>query len=382
MAWNPPIEATSALDLRNNVAIATPLTPTGSGLFVTDLAISTPGYTQLATDPNEILNTTRKNTIRTLLGLPNAITANRFSDIVYELMTVHSDISSGVICPPLMPTHRGRLDFTFAGVSRSTWLSEALPEWPVIQKSIHAMYRFYRDGQAIGIFPTDFHRKILSVWMQNYKIPDFTKFIPSDLPTTETPLPHSTTHTENFNQTDSTTVGPNLSWTEGFGPADWSTISNQLDCGVDGTFADNYIRAEADVSSADHYSEIIIASRNLAGGICNRFSSSASTFYVAWSNNDGNVYFSKVVTGTRTNLTSVAQAYSAPDTIRVSSSGSAHSVIYNGSTIINAHSDSSISTGTRGGVWAQNTGGGSMLFDDFVVSDLVTPRQFILTRPA
>lgn len=378
MSWNPPVEALSSLDLRTNSAIATRTTPQGQGLFVTDLAIATPGYTQIATDPNETLNTSRRNTIRNALGLPSAISSTRLVDIAYELMTLHSDIASGVICPTPLPSHRATLDFSFAGVTRSTPFSDTLPEWANIQKVLWANYRHYRDEQAAGRLPLDFHRRVLTVWMENYKISDFTKFIPSDLPKTETPLPHNTTHTENFDQADSSTVGPNLTWTELAG-GNWTTVSNQLNYAHDGGVADGRIRADADVSSADHYAEIILVTRAQGSGICNRFSSSAQTFYQAWTFNDGNVYFSKVVTGTRTNLTSVAQAYSAPDTVRVSSSGSAHTVSWNGSAIITSFSDSSISTGTRGGVFAF-AGADPTTFDDYVISDLAVGRTTKNTR--
>src|SRR5678816_4958844 len=324
-SWNPPDGAIASLDLRSvtHCAIPGPIAQ-GSGLFVSDVALPAE-YTTLASDPDEVVTDVRKTVLRDTLGLPRAITSGRLSDIVYELMTEHSDPDIGVICPPLMPNHQGALVFVFDRIRRFSQFSDQLPEWKNIQKVLHANYRHYRDEQQAGLRPKDFHRRILSVWMESYKIADFTKFIPSDLPKDETPLEHHTSQSENFNQGDSTTVGPQLSWTE-IVEANWSTLSNQLITATDAV-NDTRIRANADVSSADHFAQIecIGIGAGSGAGPCARYASAADTCYHSWFyTGDNNIYFSKVVTGTRTNLTSTGQAFSAPDTMKLESVSYTH----------------------------------------------------------
>lgn len=62
------------------------------------------------------------------------------------------------------------------------------------------------------------------------------------------------TFTESFDQSDSTTLGPDLTWTEVVGP--WETINSQA--AMDQWSVNAYARAEADTGSPDMYVEVTI----------------------------------------------------------------------------------------------------------------------------
>ena len=112
----------------------------------------------------------------------------------------------------------------------------------------------------------------------------------------------STTITESFPGT-SDTFGGDLSWTEVLGDYD-----NVSDKGVDNTANDGWgsARADSDLSSDDHYTEVITTwtgDNSSAAGPCVRFAAGAETHYVFTLNASGDdAKIRKVVTGTVTDL--------------------------------------------------------------------------------
>lgn len=178
-----------------------------------------------------------------------------------------------------------------------------------------------------------------------------------------------TSFSESFNKADSSTLGPDLTWTEVTGNLD--VVSNKASTTTTG-FAE--VRAEHDVSSADHYGQVVIhqasssAGDNHLAAPCARFASSARTFYsFAWFYNLLVLY--KTVAGSYTIIGSASETPAAlPATWKVDCSGSTIRGLQNGTQKVSV-TDTAITGNTRGGLWAYRPSGVQITMDDFLVDD-------------
>lgn len=197
------------------------------------------------------------------------------------------------------------------------------------------------------------------------------------------------TITESFNKADSTTLGPDLTWTEIQG--DLQVVSNRVRCVSTGTGCG--ARADSDLASADHYAQVAIrvnATVGHGGGPFVRKDSSATiTFYMLWIDYNG-VYrytFYKCVSGTLTAIgaTTNLGSYALGDVFKLSVSGTTLSGYQNGS-LLATRTDSSISSGTRCGVRLYAGGGApdvaAAVADDFEAGDLAAAASLIYYQPA
>jgi len=188
------------------------------------------------------------------------------------------------------------------------------------------------------------------------------------------PLPHSTTVTESFNQSDSSTLGPDLSWTETSG--DLETRSNE--CGEVGSDGFGEARAEADVSGSDHIAQVVCAYNHTANPVYNdtnvrpiaRFNSSARTMYFTISGENagvGGIRLAKRLSGTFSELGAYSGTIGATnDVIKCSCDGSTIEAIVNNDTPEHSVTDTSITGNTRGGVACQDLG----ILDDYQLADI------------
>lgn len=159
--------------------------------------------------------------------------------------------------------------------------------------------------------------------------------------------------TESFNKANSTTLGPDLSWTE-FGTGNLQVVSNHAE--VTNLLQDGFARADTDLESSDNYGKIVFTptvnvTHGVGAALC-RYSSSANTAYEAGrtTQNTNTFYLNKVVAGTRTNLATTSFTYvlNTAYTFKVNANGSTISGTRNGASEL-AVTDSSITTGTRAG---------------------------------
>src|SRR5207253_2934705 len=94
-----------------------------------------------------------------------------------------------------------------------------------------------------------------------------------------------TTITDDFNRADGTTIGNQLTWTEVAGT--WDTVSNQVQMTGPASDSATYsARAESDLSSADHYAQLVYVNAGTVTtqahlGPAARFSPSAQTHYLS-----------------------------------------------------------------------------------------------------
>lgn len=171
-----------------------------------------------------------------------------------------------------------------------------------------------------------------------------------------------TTRTESFNTADSTTLGPDQSWTEVSGS--WEVHSNQA--GLNETSNTNFrsARCGGDIGSTDMYAQCVVAAMPVLGSInaagpCVRFADAANTYYCAeyLSGSTSSTFIvriAKVVTGTRTQLGSgVTVTFNAGDVVKLTCAGSTLTTYLNG-TQQEQITDTSITTGTKAGLELRN----------------------------
>lgn len=186
-----------------------------------------------------------------------------------------------------------------------------------------------------------------------------------------------TTSTSDFNQADSTTVGPG-SFTEVTG--DWETLSNQLHLVSVGSTS--RLRYEADTGSSDMYCQMtgvdLVLTSDTFMAVCARFDAAASTFYyfgvekTPGTFSAGSYTLGKSIAGATTVLVaSTASAFTNGSQIKIVCQGN---VIqgYIGGTLKTSVTDASITTGSRGGVRGyRDVAGDNFHIDNIEVGSLL-----------
>lgn len=187
------------------------------------------------------------------------------------------------------------------------------------------------------------------------------------------------THTETFTGADNLSIAAadvDLTWA--VVDTGWSVNGNTAQILAEST-GTAYARAEHDVTTTNHYAQATYVSKVDGAGIpqfapCVRFSSSANTSYMACRGQDAatDLRLRKTVTGTRTNLASAATITVAlPEVIRTEADGSTIRGLIN-STQHTTVTDTSITTGTRGGIYGFRPTSGGVVLDGFSVGDIIT----------
>lgn len=194
-------------------------------------------------------------------------------------------------------------------------------------------------------------------------------------------------HVENFDQADSTTVGPNWTWTETRG--DWRVLSSMLTSpSTDLTT----IRGEAVVDSDNMWCEVLWHHANSAetggtgsGGPMCRFSATAETaYYFELQANTNNYIVGKVVNGVFTHLANAVTPTDVANLAPANNGNPLHKVRLraDGSTLTSfvnmyqadTRTDTSIPAGRRGGVLSYNPGD-KALFAEVRISDIRVDRK-------
>lgn len=186
------------------------------------------------------------------------------------------------------------------------------------------------------------------------------------------------TYTEDFNTSDGVGLGPDLTWS--LGGATWEIATNRARHDTLGVAA--YARADHDAASSNVFAQATLATlTNVVSGtqcgVCCRFSATETTNYLWMRTYTGTVHTAtlrKTVAGTRTDIASaVTVAFSAGEILRLEADGSSISGFLDGFTISDA-TDTSIASGTRGGLYGYvNQSGDVIEFDDYSHGDLTTP---------
>lgn len=362
-SWQPPEHTVGLVDLRPVADIE------NTGFFATDVPLTDSGYDYLGDQLDEGMTLSARSAWKSLLGL-DSLDASTILDALWEVLTYRSDPDGTVRAKPILPTHKKTMELHLGGhslIRSSKFRGVDDPAWPAIQRVLQ------NDYKGLVGRTKNLRRKWLGAMSRKYRLsPEAARDLIGN--GKEMPLDPTTTITESFNQADSTTVGPDLTWTEVDGG--FETVSNQL--GVDGTYSSfpNSLRAEHDLSSDDHYARIDATTGNNIFGFyapAVRFSSSAETCYTARVRSSENeAILKKIVTGTTlTALTASTWSPSWPASIYVEIDGSSLSLTVN-STTIDTITDTSITGNTRCGVASHNSSQNASRFaDNFEAADLV-----------
>lgn len=366
-AWRGPPGCTATLDLRALPAQAIAGGTGGWGLFGFDSDPSAiPGVVVLGDDPQGTVGPLRREALRRAFDLPVGVdfAAARLGPMIFEGCTRLADPTGQARLKPLLPETYNRAALRFGAFTAHRAFDLADPDHGAMVRAV--IRENYRRIRARG----GPYLKYLGWLCRRYRTGDYRQFQPADLPDEE-PVAPSTTYTESFDQTDSTTLGPDLTWTETL--SDLQTVSNQLRT-VGATFAE--ARAELNLSSDDHSAKITVVSMSATASqsvrALARFASGARTHYGAYlertSGNVKNRQLFKRVTGTFTQLASTNVAWADGDIVKCDCNGSTIRLLRNDVQEESA-TDTAITGNLRGGAAIQEASGGSAIGDNFEVAD-------------
>lgn len=381
-SWQPPATTVGSIDLRNLSHMGTPIVQDGVGFFATTGLLDA-SYDLLGQgDLRDIKSTgAMKSMWDSILGYnPNG---DKLVDLLYNQLTAGADPTGAAACRPLMPA-RGNLSVLLQGhsvVKATQFRFGHSPESNKVISVLQEDYREIRDLVIGGSLPTDHHRKVLDFWGEQYRIKDpHLLFIPSGLPV-ETPLPHSTSISENFDGADNAVLGKQLTWVEPGVGADWDNFNSHarvLENGASEDARSTY--ADSALSSADQQCEMTSVNQSDAlltmGGVICRRSNTVVTYYLARFDvitPDDKIFLNKIVTGTLTVLGSVILVVaSIPDTIKITVAGSSLEAFFNGVSK-SALTDTSITGNLFCGLYGRGDGTTPPEFDDWSAEDFIAP---------
>jgi len=359
--WYRPTGTTSCIDLRSLQDSAGTITPKGFGLFVTDdLTDLGSDYEDLGNDPLAPWTAQNKSKWASAFKLPQSLSANNLRDALWETLTIQSDPLGDDRVKPLIPTTERIFEVWLGGiVLKKQPFNISDPEAVPMLDLLKREYRSVRQDCLNGKLQPELYKKVLGFWVDKYGV-DYRNFQPIDVPD-EPPIKPTTTLTESFDKGDSSTLGPDQTWTEykdGSAADEFEVVSNMCqkrdaDSGLQGDEA----RAEADVSSSDHYAQIVIKAigsgvQNSQAGAACRFDASAATFYMArvLQIND-TVSMDKASAGTITNINSAGITVAVDKLVKVQTNGSTVKSFWDGSETT-SDTDTTIAGNTRGGLFA------------------------------
>jgi len=349
----PASHAGSALDLRGQAG--------GVGLFHCS---THPGsdYTDLGDTLDGNLTAGQRNVWRDRVGMTRAPASFRLLDILWETLTAAADSDGEKHARPIMPTHKGISELyvgTLGLVQSKPFTGQSDPAWPVIQRQVRASYKAIkqRDTALAAKYGECVRRKL--------RVP-FEEIAEKG----DKPIRPATTLSEDFNQANSTTLGPQLSWVELSGDAE--TRSNR--CAVVGDFGKTECHATTGLSVDDLAAQVrvygITTNAREAGALVRVPGTGTRTYYAASLTGGGDGRgLARVVNGAFTSLSQVGASDPADGTfVRCRALGSTISIWVDG-VQHESVTDTNISGFVYGGLVLRN----AAQLDDWSMSDLVAP---------
>lgn len=346
--------------------------PQGVGLFIYDRQVSVSGAAYFGDDLRRTLTRPEKDSWKGLLNISELLEGVTLEDVVWNTLTIHADPSGRDRVRPLIPRANGelKLGFPALGMVRRKTPRPGNGEWSSVIGVLQADYRRRRqeflNAYPVGNPRRGHYKKLLGTWRLKYQVMDYRVFIPPDLPD-EGFLEPDTTITESFNQADSDTLGPDLTWVEIDGDIDVVSNAAELQSGNNA-----FARADTDLSSDDHYAQAVgVNASSMDGSVavgC-RASTSATTYYRLQENAADKLRLHKFESGTRTLIDATSITRADNDVIRLECNGSDLTGKLNGTTELTA-TDTSITGKLQGGVGGSINVSTKPRLDDFEAADL------------
>jgi hypothetical protein len=220
-------------------------------------------------------------------------------------------------------------------------------------------YQAWKAQESAGLLPVGHHLRCLDYQREHYGV-DYHEFLKIDdvrsMPD-EGLLPHRTTLTDSFTDTDATALtshtGESGTWSQLTG-ADATTIqSNKASNTSSADTLRSWHRLDADLSSGNHYAQGVFTSSvdgNSSIGVNTRYASAANTsmaaIWVWWAPESVN----KLVTGTLTSLATGTDNAASGDTLKLTSdSADLHQSARNGTDMVSVTDSAIASTNLRAG---------------------------------
>ena len=340
----------------------------GYGFFAYSEPVSVPNAIELGDDLDTPLTTGQRKKLERAIGRENdwtiSLKASTPRGILAEFLTTASDPTGAKFAKPLLSEeiHLGGHSVVWRGRIADS------PGW---KAKVVAVYKTDFEHLRGHTPDVDHLRRVLGSFDLRLA---HCGIRASDICSDLEPLAPTTTITESFNTADSSTIGPDLSWTEIDG--DWEIDTNELQDPAGGTI--NLLRADSDLSSADHYAQLIVASLGAGAsriGAAARVQTDDGTtitaYYVNLRNND-DLELEKIIDDSDTELSVDAQTVSLPDLVRVQCDGSTITSWFNDVKVGDV-TDTGITGYLRCGCSARNSSGNQTARgDDFEAADLAS----------
>ena len=275
----PGASCTGTLDLRTIPEMSMPGgIPQGYGIFLYPSEKTIPGALFLGNDLDEILTPSVKSQVEARFKI--TMTSQTSLEVMWDMATKYSDPTGQNAPKPLMPSSKSELSMYFGNQKVRNEVFDILthPHKDKVIALIQLDYRKIRNqalAKPMGNRERDTYKRVLDFWREKYAV-DYKIFIPNDLPD-EGILPHQTILKDNFNRTNSATLGTSSegwSWTEVGGNID--IVSNKASQQSSG----NDARAGSDLDGVDQYSQVdVFTNVNADAGAVVRFNDSSQEFY-------------------------------------------------------------------------------------------------------
>ncbi len=369
--WVAPAGTVGLVDLRPIPAASMAGgTPQGYLFVATDGTVLANGI-DLGVDLNTALTPSQVSHWKSALGL-SQIAGGSPLDLLWQSLTVAADPTGQAGPFPLDVTAEGNLELALAGHSivRRERFSLAHPAWPAIRAMRQADFKALRVATLAGGHPKGFHLRYLAALAAKYGC-DHKLLLAPGVPDEGMQAPH-TAFSEDFDGTNAaSTLGTQLSWTILSG--NFQRISSYAATYPSGA-TECRGRCDSDLSANDYTVQASIGASSPYGlyqgnGLIARKDSSATLthylgswdFGAAWSD------MWKCISGTYTQIGGPTSDFSpAPNTWYLAKFNVSGSTLtqYLGGVQGNQVTDSSISSGTRGGVRGYSSYGGSYVYWD------------------
>lgn len=382
--WQAPnLElSTGVIDLRSLPQQAKAEIVEGYAIFTYSEKINDPVLIYLGNGKDEEIDLNRLKDIEKTLQIKK-IKSKKIKDVIYEILTEDGDPTGLNGFKPILPNHNLKLEINIGNegkIKEVSLIPNVSNEWSLIVKTIQNDYKtLLKNSSFVSI------GRWLDSLEDQYKV-SYENFIPIDAEIKLASLPHHTTYTEDFNCADRTVeTGCDLSWTKITN--DLQIFSNTVAPNSTTTFSQLEYRADSDLSSANMYAQDQVANMPTPGsgndygiGVITRKDNTATKtdyehYCVKKQSGSDNCQIVKNIAGTRSGLGNANTTFSNADVVKGISSGSTISTYQNGS-LITSVTDSSISSGTRAGIYF-DTGGDNPIglfyeLDNFEAGDVAS----------
>ncbi len=387
--WRAPGgNSTSSLDLRSLPQSAkSGGIPEGWGLFVYDSPQSILESISFGESLDHQITVSEKEVIQSIFNLIERPTSTTVLDLLWDLITTHSDPRGLTAVKPLMPNSEGNLELRINGFGLIRSEKFDINAHPHKDKVLAVIQNDYRRNRLEDLKAgRDHYKRVLDALSEKYKVP-YRNFIPSDLPD-EGKLPHATTITEDWDCADNISINCDLTWDETLDTDDdWRIVSNAIEDWTQ-VLDVSVNRAESNLSSDDHYAKFTTVAATAVSGtqqsrhgpVARKDSTTTMTFYymfVRWGEENITLYTS--ITGTSTALDTQTFTPSIPDELEIRANASAIDGRVNGSIIV-SDTNMDITGNVRTGFYSHDIGSQTTqaILDDFEAADLAAAARRIL----